>query len=186
MMALPEVGAGMKVIRPSEPSAQSRGLEPGAAGISAGWVALGLSRAEFLGIGESDFQDRVAQAETLHSWAELAGPGIDAIAVLSPGVAALFPQSSAHLSRDVMGEDLWMTVLVPWREPPTRSIRADGLADSFCCSPEVFSDLLKTVSAVSSERLCFSLLDAILNGKIAVQNLLVRQLPLDESCASPV
>ena len=176
----------MKVVRPLESGAQSRGLEPGAAGISAGWVALGLSRAEFLGIGESDFQDRVAQAETLHSWAELAGPGIDAIAVLSPGVAALFPQSSAHLSRDVMGEDLWMTVLVPWREPPTRSIRADGLADSFCCSPEVCSELLKTVRADSSENLCFSLLGAILNGKVAVQNLLVRQLPLDESCASPV
>jgi len=186
MMALPEVGAGMKVVRPLEPGAQSRGQEPGAPGISAGWVVLGLSCAEFLGIGGSDFQDRVAQAESVHSWAELAGPGIDAIAVLSPEVAELFPQSTANLSRDVMGQDLWMTVLVPWREPPTRSIRADGLADSFCCSPEVFSELLKTLSEVSGERLCFSLLDAILNGRIAVQNLLVRQLPLDESCASPV
>jgi hypothetical protein len=186
MMALPEAGAGMKVVRPLVSGAQSRGQEPGVGGISTGWVVLGLSRAECLEFGESDFQDRVAQAETVYSWAELAGSSIDAIAVLSPEVAALFPQSAAHLFRDVMGQELWMTVLVPWREPPTRSIRADGLADSFCCSPEVFSELLKSVSEVSSERLCFSLLDAILNGKIAVQTLLVRQLPLDESSASPV
>ena len=176
----------MKVVRPLVSGAQSRGQGPGVAGISAGWVVLGLSRAEFLGIGESDFQGRVAQAETVNSYAELAKPGIDAIAVLSPEVAALFPQSAARLSRDINGQDLWMTVLVPWREPPTRSIRADGLAGSFCCSPEVLSELLKNVSEVSSERLCFGVLSAILNGRIAVQNLLVRQLPLEDSSASPV
>src|ERR1035438_1434954 len=86
MMALPAAGAGMKVVRPLVLGAQSRGQEPGVAGISTGWVVLGLSRAEFLGIGESDFQERVAQAETVCSWAELANPGIDAIAVLSPEV----------------------------------------------------------------------------------------------------
>lgn len=79
-----------------------------------------------------------------------------------------------------------MTVLLSWREPPTRSIRADGMADSFCCAREVFSNLLKTVRAASSERLCFSLLDAILNGRFAVQRLLVRQLPLSDSMASPI
>jgi hypothetical protein len=176
----------MKVVRPSEPGTHLRGLGPGVAGISAGWIVLGLSHAEFLGIGGGDFQGRVAQVGIVHSWAELAGPGIDCIAVLSPEVAAFFPQSAADLSRDVMWEDLWMTVLVPWREPPTRSIRADGLADSFCCSAEVFFELLKTVSEVPTERFCFSLLDAILNGKIAVQNLFVRQLLPDESSASPV
>jgi hypothetical protein len=59
------------------------------------------------------------------------------------------------------------------------------MADSFCCSPEVFSDLLKTVPAEPGERLCFSLLDAILNGRVAVQRLLVRQLPLDGSNTTP-
>ena len=89
MMALPAAGAGMKVVRPLVSGAQSRGQGPGVAGISAGWVVLGLSRAECNGISESDFRGRVAQAETVNSYAELAGPGIDAIAVLSPEVATL-------------------------------------------------------------------------------------------------
>jgi hypothetical protein len=60
------------------------------------------------------------------------------------------------------------------------------MADSFCCSREVFTDLLKTVPEEPGERLCFSLLDAVLNGRVAVQKLLVRQLPFQDSWESSV
>lgn len=168
----------MKVVRPLDSGAkeQRHGLD--AARVSSGWLALGLSQAECLVIEESNFQELVAHADSVHSWSELAAPGIDAILILSPDVAPLFPQSASTLFHSVPWQDLWVTVLLPWQEPPTRSIRADGLADSFCCSPEVFFDLLKTLHTDSNERLCFNLLDAILNGQLPVQSLVVRQLPL--------
>jgi len=176
----------MKVVRPSETGAQTRGYEPGAVGVSASWVALGLSQAECLRIGDGTSQNWTAPAEVVDSFSDLQGPGIDAIAVLSPEVAALFRPSAATLFRDVPWRDSWVTVLLPWREPPRRSIRADGMADSFCCSPGVFSDLLKTVGAERCERLCFRLLDSILNGRVEVGRLLARQLPLDASRATAV
>jgi hypothetical protein len=176
----------MKVVRPSEPGAQSRGEEPRAAGVSAGWTILGLSQAECREIDGNNFLELIEKAEAVHTWNDLVALGIAAIAVLSPEVAALFAQSAVNLFQEVAWQDLWLTVLLPWREPPTLSIRADGTADSFCCSAEVFSDLIKTIGAEPGERLCFSILDAILNGKIAVQRLLVRQLPLGESWVSSV
>ena len=176
----------MKIVKPVKPSAQSPGNGPGAGGVSPGWVALGLSRAECLGVRESSFQEGLAQAEAVNSWAGLPGSGVDAIAVLSPDVAALFPASAANLFQDAPWHESWATVLLPWQEPPTQSIRADGTAKSFCCSSRVFSDLLKTVPVESIESQCFSLLDAILNGSVEVQRLQVRQLPLRHSQANPV
>ena len=176
----------MKVVRPSVSSRQADGHGAGAGGVSSGWIVLGLSRAECLEIRADSFQDMIAQAQAVNSCAELAVPGIDAIVVLSLEVAGLFLQSAANIFHDVPWLDLWVAVLLPWREPPTRSIRADGLADSFCCSAEVFSDLLKNEGAESSTILCFKLLDAILNGRFAVQRLLVHQLPLRSAWASPV
>jgi len=171
----------MKIVRPLEPSAQLQDQGPGSGGVSAGWVALGLTRAECLGIRERSFPEELARAEAANSWAGLAGPGVDAIAVLSPDVAALFPTSAVSLFQDAPWHESWATVLLPWQEPPTRSIRADGTAKSFCCSSRVFSDLLKTTHVESIESQCFNLLDAILNGSAKVERLLVRQLPLLDS-----
>jgi len=175
----------MKRVRPLATATLFGGVAPGAGGVSPGWVALGLSRAECLGLHEGNFQDGLMRAEQVNSWAELSGPEVDAIVVLSPEVAELFAQSAADLFRDVPWHDSWVTVLLPWREPPVRSIRADGTADSFCCSSGILSDLLKTVPVDRIGRLCFSLLHAILNGSLEVQRLLVRQLPLAHSPSSP-
>ena len=175
----------MKRVRPSESFEVPGVLAPGAWGVSPGWVAFGLSRAECLGFREGDFRDWLTSAELVNSCAELPGPGVDAIVVLSPAVAELFAQSAANLFHDVSWHNSWMTVLLPWREPPTRSIRADGTADSFCCSSGVLSDLLKTLRVEESGRLCFGLLDATLNGSLDVQRLQVRQLPLDHTPESP-
>lgn len=176
----------MKIVKPLKPSAQSSGDGPGAGAGSPGWVALGLSRAECLAISECNFQAGLAQAEAVNSWAGLPGPGVDAIAVLSPDVAALFPASAAKLFEDAPWHESWATVLLPWQEPPTRSIRADGTAKSFCCSSRVFSDLLETIHLEGIESQCFGLLDAILNESVEVERLLVRQLPLRQSEVSPV
>ena len=176
----------MKMVRQLKTGAPPRGHGLGAREVAPGWVALGLSRADCLGIGEGVLQNWLTHAEEVNSWAELPGPGVDAIAVLSPSVAALFPGSAANLFADPPWQDSWVTVLLPWREPPTRSIRADGTAESFCCSSGVFSNLLKTAHAEKIESLCFALLDAILNGEAEVQRLLVKQLPLDHTWVSPV
>ena len=176
----------MKIVRPLKPSSQSPGHGLGAGGVSPGWVALGLSGAECLGIRECSFHEGLARAEAVNSLAGLPGPGVDAIAVLAPDVAALFPASAANLFQDAPWQEPWATVLLPWQEPPTRSIRADGTAKSFCCSSRVFSDLLKTAHLESIESQCFNLLDAILNGSVEVERLLVRQLPIHHSEANPV
>ncbi len=176
----------MKIVRPLEPSSQSPGHGLGAGGVSPGWVALGLSGAECLGIRECSFHEGLARAEAVNSLAGLPGPGVDAIAVLAPDVAALFAASAANLFQDAPWQEPWATVLLPWQEPPTRSIRADGTAKSFCCSSRVFSDLLKTAHLESIESQCFNLLDAILNGSVEVERLLVRQLPIHHSEATPV
>ncbi len=176
--AFSKEGFGMKLVRRLGSGARGQGLEPDSAGLSADWAILGLSQTECRTLAENNFQDFLAHADAVHSLDALATPGIDAVAVLSPRVAALFPQSAANLFREVSWPDLWAVVLLPWQEPPTRSIRADGLANSFCCSAEVFRDLLNIGGGGSNERLCFELLDAILNGQLAVQWLEVRQLPL--------
>jgi hypothetical protein len=147
---------------------------------------LGLSREECLGLRAGNFQDWLARAEAVDSPAELLCPGVDAIAVLSPEVAPLFSASAANLFTDAPWPESWVTVLLPWQEPPTGSIRADGVAQSFSCSSEVFANLLTVLRAEKIESFCFHLLDAILNGTVAIPRLLVRQLPLDPSSTSPI
>ena len=160
---------------------------------------MDLARAGFLRVGlpldyrrrnawefaSAVFREGLARAEAVNSWAGLPGPGVDVIGVLSPEVAGLFAGSAANLFQDAPWQESWATVLLPWQEPPTRSIRPDGTAKSFCCSSRVFSDLLKTAQVESIQSQCFNLLDAILNGSVEVQRLLVRQLPLRHSETCP-
>ena len=168
----------MKSVRPRGFGAPSGDDESGAVGVSRGWMALGLSRAECLEICAGSFGAQPANAEVVTSCVDLGGAGTDVIAIISPAVAELFPQSAAALFRDIPWRDSWVSILLPWQEPPTRSIRADGTAQPFCCSARVFSELLKSSPADQSELLCFRLLDAILNQRVEVGRLLVRQLPL--------
>jgi hypothetical protein len=167
----------MKIVRVSRLNLEPTRPEPGAGGISPDWALLGLSRSECLGLRKGCWQKRIAQAEEVRSWAELLGPGIDAIVGLSCGMAELFASSAADLFQNTQWQNSWATILVPWQQPPTRSIRADGNAESFCCSAGVFSDLLKTEPPGDSKSACFRLLHAILNGRLQVKRLLVRQLP---------
>ena len=173
---MPE-GLEMKILRRLRPNPGPARHELGMGGVSRDWALLGLSRSECLSLRKDSWQECVAQAEEVRSWAELAGPGIDAIAVLSPPVAELFAGSAADLFQCTQWQDSWATILVPWQQPPTRSIRADGNAESFCCSAGVFSEVLRTEPPDDCGVLCFRLLHAILNGRAEVKSLLVRQLP---------
>lgn len=175
----------MRVMRPLESGTQFSGISTGVAGDSEKWIVLGMSRAECLEVGKSNLRGLIARSDVVSSWSELTRPGIDAVAVLSQEVAELFSGSAGNIFCDVPWYDLWVTVLLPWREPPTRSVRADGRADAFCCSAEVLSDLLENERAESCAVLCFMLLNAVLNGRIAVQRLQVRQLPLSNTAPSP-
>jgi hypothetical protein len=107
------------------------------------------------------------------------------VVVLSAEVAPLFPDSASELFQEAPLQERWATILVPWKEPPTRTIRADGTAQSFCCSAGLFSALLESLRELRIESLCFSLLEAVMNGSLEVQKFLVRQLPLERSRPRP-
>ena len=168
----------MKIVRGTRATVPSHSGELDGRPDPPGWVAIGLSWAECRDLGKRSLEDWKTSAVAVDAWAQLPGPGVDAIAVLSPEVAPLFPESAANLFRSAPRHDSWVTVLLPWRKPPAQSIRSDGTAESFCCSARLFSELLKSVGPARVESLCFRLLDAILNGKMEAQQLLVRQLPL--------
>lgn len=175
----------MKIFRPPSPPAALAGSSTALVELGRGWRVLAIAFSEYSNLCESDWQDRLAHAETVPCLADLVGAGVDAIAILSPEVAALFPASAAGVFADVTPEDSWVTVLLPWQEPPQRSIRADGAAQSFVCSATVFSHLLKAAPAGKIEGLCFRLLDAILNASVEVKRLRVKQLPLPPDAPSP-
>lgn len=148
-----------------------------------GWLILGLSRLECSGIGQAESHGGLTRAETVNSLEGLACPGIDAIVVLSPPSAAQFPESAANLLALTEGCASWVTVLLPWQEPPVRSMRPDGTADSFCCSAGVFAQLLRSAPGTAIENLCFRLLDGVMEGDVEVERVLVRQLPLERPSA---
>lgn len=175
----------MRFLRTTESTVVAQGGSQTSPLHAPGYVICGLSWAECFELHEYTFQDGLVRAIAVDAYADLPGPGVDVIAVLSPEVFPLFPASAEHLFHGSPWHDTWATILLPWREPPQRSIRADGTVESFCCSTRVFSELLTNARVNTAGSLCLCLLDAIMNGKVVVQQLLVKQLPLDSPCLGP-
>jgi hypothetical protein len=99
---------------------------------------------------------------------------------LDAATAAHFERHAAEVFAEFHDGLRTVVVLMPWQEPPDRYQRIDGAVRSFVCSPAVFDELLAIDPECPDEELCFSLLEAMMNGNIAVDRVLVRQLPYPE------
>jgi len=104
--------------------------------------------------------------------------------VLDPSTAPLFEKYAERVLAEFPGGLRTVVVLVPWQASPDRYQRMDGAIRSFACSPAVHEDLLMIDPACPPEHLCYSLLEAMLNGNIAVDRVVVRQLPFSEHFSS--
>jgi hypothetical protein len=136
------------------------------------WLLIGMSEGERLPCAADladipvvhDFEGLLAQSQ----W----------IAVINPDLVSRFFESTAALWLD-MGSPSAAIVLVGWRPAPEKEAKTDGRITSFVCSAPVFRRALQWApkGPFRLRQLCFYLLDALINGRVAVDRLLVRQLP---------
>ena len=142
-----------------------------------GWVVAGFSWNELLALGEVGVRGlAIAYVDSLE---HLTAGDVDVMAVLSPETAPLFPASAGSLFRGARPRESWLSVLLPWQEPPSRSIRCDGDVGSFCCSAEVFASAWRGVRPGPVEKFCLQVLEQVLNGAIEVESFRIRQLPFE-------
>jgi hypothetical protein len=99
------------------------------------------------------------------------------VALLDAATKSLFAESERALVAELEGCAAGVAILLPWRVAPAYDSREDGTVHSFLCSEAVLNRLLADHPDVPEDRLCYLLLQAILNGDLAVDQLLVRQLP---------
>jgi hypothetical protein len=99
---------------------------------------------------------------------------------LDPSTAPLFEKCAERVLAEFDDALRTVVVLVPWQASPDRYQRMDGVVHSFACTPAIHEDLLAIDPACPPDQLCFSLLEAMLNGNIAVDRVVVRQLPFPE------
>jgi hypothetical protein len=104
-----------------------------------------------------------------------------AVAVLSPDVVADFTRSFGSLAQELLTAPSGVIVLVPWKEPPARSIRADGAIRSFLCDGATFRALQRHAPASDADSLCFALLHGLLNDHLAAARVTVKQLPFERN-----
>jgi len=100
----------------------------------------------------------------------------DVIAVLEPGTRSAFIKAAPELLADVRGETNWLTILVPWKEPPLLGRRSDGAVRSFIAAAPVVCRLIARLHPPAIEDLSYLLLHAVLNGELTVPRLCVRQI----------
>jgi hypothetical protein len=103
-----------------------------------------------------------------------------AFTLLDPSIAPLFEKCAERVLAEFHEGLRTVVVLIPWQASPDRYQRIDGAVHSFACTPAIHEDLLAIDPACPPDQLCFSLLEAMLNGNIAVDRVVVRQLPYPE------
>ena len=136
------------------------------------WLVIGMSEgecvppaADLAGIPEvSSLDDLTAQSK----W----------VVVIHPTLSSEFFEAAPVLSVEMAAPSIAM-VLVAWRPAPEVEAKGEGRISSFLCSSTVFRQALEWAdpSAMRLRQLCFYLLDALINGRVFVDRLLVRQLP---------
>ncbi|HUA61171.1 MAG TPA: hypothetical protein VML19_20570 [Verrucomicrobiae bacterium] len=109
-------------------------------------------------------------------------PGM--VALLDPAVQALVDAAAPRLVCELEAGPAAI-VLLAWQPPPGRIARDDGPVHSFVCSPSVRDRLLAAHPDAPPESLCCLLLEALLDGSIGLDRLLVRQLPLPDADTEP-
>jgi hypothetical protein len=132
------------------------------------WLVAGLSRSDSLA-------DPAPRA--VPSLATLAEHSTGAVLFLESGLQGAFDDSREALWPDVPAGESTFMVLVPGRTAPRADPDFGDPATSFLCSADVFSQYLAMRLDPWPQTVCFALLRAIADGRIAVDRLLVRQLP---------
>lgn len=136
------------------------------------WLLIGMSEGERLPCAAD-----LADIPVVHGFEELTVQA-QWVAVVHPDLLSRFFESTAALSLD-MASPSAAIVLVGWRPAPEQEAKTDCRITSFLCSAPVFRVALQWApkGPFRLRQLCFYLLDAIINGRVAVDRLLVRQLP---------
>jgi hypothetical protein len=136
------------------------------------------------GLCRSDSEIATAPCVALPLHALIERP-VDALVVLEESLAGAFDKSLDTLWQEVPPGESTFIVLVPRRDAPRIDPYYGNPVSSFLCSPGVFGEFLALRRDCSPQDLCFALLHAIANGEIAVDRLLVRQLPETRRKAPP-
>jgi hypothetical protein len=132
------------------------------------WLAAGLSRRD-RSISEP--------AETVPSLKDLAAHLGDAFLLLEDHLRDDFDRSLGALWQDVPDGESTFIVLVPRADPPRVDPHYGRPVASFLCSPGIFFEFLAMHPDCWPETFLFAILRAIANGVVAVDRLLVRQIP---------
>ncbi|HYL77148.1 MAG TPA: hypothetical protein VEU96_23230 [Bryobacteraceae bacterium] len=99
------------------------------------------------------------------------------IAVLDDYLLPDFEDSSRQVLAEMPPGLSTLVVLTKWKPAPLRGEREDDIVSSFVCTSSVLQDLREIDTDCPPDQLCYSLLEAILNGILTVDRILVRQLP---------
>jgi hypothetical protein len=100
----------------------------------------------------------------------------DFVLVAGPDVEPLLEASLNGLLGMMEGARRPAVILLPWVAPPEWGMRFDGPVRSFVCGRATFRSLLAREGERAVEGLCFALLDGVMNQRLAVDRLAVRQL----------
>jgi hypothetical protein len=99
------------------------------------------------------------------------------IAVLDDSLLPDFEDSSRQVLAEMPPGLGTLVVLTKWKPAPMRGEREDDIVSSFVCTSSVLQDLREIDPECPPDQLCYALLEAILNGILTVDRILVRQLP---------
>jgi hypothetical protein len=108
-------------------------------------------------------------------------PSLDLVLVLDPKTRKVFDESAEALLNEMRSPVPTLIVLMPRRPAPVAYEEVEVF--SFICSASVFRDLLAFREGIPTNRLCFAMLYAILNGHVQVDKILVRQIPYSSPAA---
>jgi hypothetical protein len=131
-----------------------------------------------------DADGRRLRASRMRNLQRLEDAGVEWVAVVDSEMQSVFRAAAVRLVAEMPRGKRSMTILVSRREPPKHGARIDGNASSFICSASVFQSLMRQESLTDHSRLTFAVLFAVMNNKIAVDHIAIRQLPLDEAIQS--
>jgi len=132
------------------------------------WLAAGLLR--------TDSRTDPAPRGVL-PLAALVEHSTDAVLFLDDRLRGTFDESLGTLWQDIPAGEATFMVLIPRQAAPLVDPYFGEPATSFVCSASVFSQYLALGVDCWPQSICFALLRAIADGVIAVDRLVVRQLP---------
>jgi hypothetical protein len=148
----------------------AKGRSPGAEK----WLILGVNR------NGGSTAVRVKQGSPIGAQAVRLGDpersDCDLVFVAGPEVEPLLEASLDGLLGMMHGARRPAVILLPWMASPEWAVRFDGVVRSFGCGRATFRSLVAQSGERGVEGLCFGLLDGIMNQRLAVDRLAVRQL----------